>query len=92
MVSLTDAVVSQVSRQALPLVLRIVVPLPLLELLTGQILVLRLPLGPESGFVRENHFHCCDEADEREYSQVSCTGHKNSSDMTGRSLSAGPRR
>lgn len=55
MVSLTDAVVSQVAGQALPLVLRIVVPLPLLELLTGQILVLRLPLGPESEFVRKFH-------------------------------------
>lgn len=37
------AVVSQEASQALPLVLRIVLPLPLLELLTGQILVLRLP-------------------------------------------------
>lgn len=41
---LTDAVVSQEAGQALPLVLGVVVPLPLLELLTGQILVLRLPL------------------------------------------------
>lgn len=41
---LTDAVVPQVSSQALPLVLWVVVPLPLLELLARQILVLRLPL------------------------------------------------
>lgn len=51
MVSLTDAVVSQIAGQALPLVLWIVVPLPLLELLTGQILVLWLPLRPKSEFV-----------------------------------------
>lgn len=44
---LTDAVVPQVAGQALPLVLRIVLPLPLLELLAGQVLVLRLPLRPE---------------------------------------------
>lgn len=44
---LTDAVVPQVSGQALPLVLRVVVPLPLLELLTGQVLVLLLPLRIE---------------------------------------------
>ena len=44
---LTDAVVPQVPGQALPLVLRIVLPLPLLELLTGQILVLRFPLRPQ---------------------------------------------
>lgn len=43
-VSLTDAIVSQVACKALFLVLRVIVPLPLLELLTGQILVLRLPL------------------------------------------------
>lgn len=41
---LTDAVVPQISSQALPLVFRVVLPLPQLELLTGQILVLRLPL------------------------------------------------
>lgn len=44
---LTDAVVPQVSSQALPLVLRVVLPLPQLELLAGQILVLRLPLRPD---------------------------------------------
>lgn len=44
---LTDAVVPQIASQALPLVLWIVFPLPLLELLTGQILVLGLPLRPE---------------------------------------------
>lgn len=44
---LTDAVVPQVPGQALPLVLRVVVPLPLLELLTGQVLVLLLPLRIE---------------------------------------------
>lgn len=44
---LTDAVVSQEAGQALPLVLWIIIPLPLLELLTGQILVLGLPLRPE---------------------------------------------
>lgn len=43
--ALTDAVVPQVSSQALSLVLWVVVPLPLLELLARQILVLRLPLG-----------------------------------------------
>ena len=49
MSSLTDAIVPQVSGQALPLVLRVVLPLPLLELLAGQILVLGLPLRPEEG-------------------------------------------
>lgn len=44
---LTDAVVPQVPGQALPLVLRVVVSLPLLELLTGQVLVLLLPLRIE---------------------------------------------
>lgn len=46
-VALTDAVVPQVPGQTLPLVLRVVVPLPLLELLTGQVLVLLLPLRIE---------------------------------------------
>lgn len=41
---LTDAVVPQVPSQALSLVLWVIVPLPLLELLARQILVLRLPL------------------------------------------------
>lgn len=45
--SLTDAVVSQIAGQALPLVFRVVLPLPQLELLTGHVLVLRLPLGTE---------------------------------------------
>lgn len=44
---LTDAVVPQEPGQALPLVLGVIVPLPLLELLTGQILVLGLPLTAE---------------------------------------------
>lgn len=44
MLVLTDAVVPQVAGQALPLVLRVVVPLPLLELLAGEVLVLLLPL------------------------------------------------
>lgn len=43
-VVLTDAVVPQVAGQALPLVLRVVLSLPQLELLTGNVLVLRLPL------------------------------------------------
>lgn len=52
--SLTDAVVPQVARQALALVLRVVLPLPQLELLTGQILVLRLPLdGDKEGQTSE---------------------------------------
>lgn len=83
--SLTDAVVSQVACQALPLVLRIAVPLPLLELLAGQILVLRLPLRPETPVNewvvlnphRNNSVH-------HVYSQASCTEHRNSSGMTGR--------
>lgn len=42
--ALTDAVVSQVAGQTLPLVLGVVVPLPLLELLARKVLVLLLPL------------------------------------------------
>lgn len=42
--ALTDAIVPQVSSQALSLVFWVIVPLPLLELLARQILVLRLPL------------------------------------------------
>lgn len=41
---LTDAVVSQITSQALPLVFRVILPLPQLELFTGHVLVLRLPL------------------------------------------------
>lgn len=44
MKAFTDAVVSEVSSQALPLVLWIVLPLPGLILFTGQTGVLRLPL------------------------------------------------
>lgn len=55
---LTDAVVSQEAGQALPLVLWVVLPLPLLELLAGQILVLGLPLRPEgSELTREDLPH-----------------------------------
>lgn len=54
---LTDAVVSQVAGQALLLVLWVVVPLPLLELLAGQILVLGLPLRPERELTSERLLH-----------------------------------
>lgn len=55
-VTLTDAVVPQVAGQALPLVLWVVVPLPHLELLTGQILVLRLPLRADVRGQRSQSF------------------------------------
>lgn len=87
---LTDAVVPQVSSQALPLVLGIVLPLPLLELLTGQILVLSLPL--ETKHRREfNEFKAERNVSlfllingNTRYSQVSYTERKNSCDTTDR--------
>lgn len=87
---LTDAVVPQVSGQALPLVLGIVLPLPLLELLTGQILVLSLPL--ETKHRREfNEFKAERNVSlfllingNTRYSQVSYTERKNSCDTTDR--------
>lgn len=61
--ALTDAVVPQVPSQALSLVLWVVVPLPLLELLARQILVLRLPLGTgtESECCYDDHKFQADE-------------------------------
>lgn len=90
---LTDAVVPQVSGQTLPLVLGIVLPLPLLELLTGQILVLSLPL--ETKHRREfNEFKAERNVSlflstvmingNTRYSQVSYTERKNSCDTTDR--------
>lgn len=77
---LTDAVVPQVSSQALPLVLRVVVPLPLLELLAGQILVLRLPL--RTGTQSESVAMTTKPSRQTRNSLASYTEHRNSSCRT----------
>lgn len=77
---LTDAVVPQVSSQALPLVLRVVVPLPLLELLAGKILVLRLPLG--KGAQSESVAMKTKPSRQMRNSPASYTEHRNSSGRT----------
>lgn len=77
---LTDAVVPQVSSQALSLVLWVVVPLPLLELLARQILVLRLPLKTRTKL--ESVAMTTKHSSQRRNSPASYTEHRNSSCRT----------